>query len=99
MSGPPAMAVAIPWYRKEDWERLLEIFEDSDELHGTFEEWRNDAGQLESRFRSEGLVVQRVYIDPETFAGWCRDNGLRVGASAHSRFASEFAYKTRDSSV
>lgn len=83
-------AAGIPWYRREDWDALKRIFVDPDDLHDTFDEWRKAAGNLESNLRRDGHVVERAYIDPETFPDWCRSRGLNIDARARSQFASEF---------
>lgn len=86
-----AVVVGIPWYRREDWERLMEIFEDADILHDTFEDWRKDAGNTEGSLRRQGQIVVRAYIDPEAFPDWCRAKGVGIDAQARAQFASETA--------
>ena len=32
-------AAGMAWYKRENYTRLLQIFEDSDKLHDTYDEW------------------------------------------------------------
>ena len=85
-------ATGIPWYRREDWDALKRILEDSDKLHDSFDDWRKAAGGLENHLRSQGHVVERAYIDPDTFPDWCRSRGLNVDAHARTEFANSVAF-------
>lgn len=85
--------VGLAWFRREDYPRLLTIFEDAHEMHDTWEEWEKAAKMVEERFKAEGYVVERVYIDPDTFPDWCRKAGVGIVASARSRFTGETVAK------
>ena len=69
-------AVGIPWYRQEDWPALIAIFEDG-LVFDSFEQWLARAEELECQFQRDGYIVERAYIDPDTFPQWCRQNGRR----------------------
>lgn len=85
------MIVGIPWYRRKDWDALLEAFDDSHVLHDTYRQWRRSAQRFEKILQRQGHTVERVYIDPVTFPEWCRSQGRKVDAEARSMFASEVA--------
>ena len=38
-------------------------------------------------FERQGFIVERVYIDPGTFAAWCAKEGLSVGREGRVQFA------------
>jgi len=84
-----AGVVGLAWFRKEDYARLLTIFEDAQDMHDTWEEWEESAKKVEERLKGEQYVVERVNIDPDTFPDWCRRAGIGIVASARSRFAVE----------
>jgi hypothetical protein len=83
-------ACGIAWYHKEDYKKILEVMEDSHKLPGTFKQWLDSANNGIKRFSSEGRIVEKVYIDPETFPDWCRARSMNVDANARMRFANEF---------
>jgi hypothetical protein len=86
----PAEIIAMTWYRREDWERLLTVFADADRLPASYEQWlaRAEAKCLE--YESDGAAVEKVIIDPETFPVWCRKRELKADAEARARFANDF---------
>lgn len=62
---------------------------DADVLPPTFEKWFYRAEQLRGRLKKQGMVVEKVEIDPETFPAWCAARGLNVDAEARNAFANE----------
>jgi hypothetical protein len=83
------VVVAIPWYRREDWGRLKSIVSDAATLHDAFEDWQNEAVNVERRLRREGHQVERVVIDVEAFRAWCIIRGRPTDAAARSEYALE----------
>jgi hypothetical protein len=79
-------ALGISWYRKEDYPRLLSIFEDSDNLPRTFEKWFLQATAFENGVIKSGKRVFRIIIDPNSFPGWCAANKLKVNTHARQLF-------------
>ena len=93
MAGKTVRAIGIPWYREQDWDAIKSVMVDSDKLHGRYEDWLEAAENLENGIRQRGQIVERAYIDPTEFAGWCALRGLNVNADARGKFASELAFK------
>lgn len=86
-------ATGIPWYRREDYARILTVMEDAQLLPETWEDWFKKAKNVRDQLRRKGHVVEQVYIDPDTFPGWCLARGLDVNAKARTAFANEAAYR------
>jgi len=81
-------AVGIPWYRKDDWPALMAIFEDG-AVFDSFEQWQARAEELEREFQRAGHVVERAYLDPDTFPQWCAQAGFGVNREGRGEFAAE----------
>ena len=81
---------AMSWYHRDDYEKLRSIFTDSHVLPKTFEKWLQLAEDGFKNFTRQGLVVEKVYIDPDTFPAWCNARGLNVDAKARVKFANDF---------
>lgn len=84
-------AVGIPWYKRSDYARILEVMEDRDKLPLTFDKWQSKAEQIERQTRTAGKIVARAYIDPDHFVAWCAANGLHIDSHARGMWASEVA--------
>lgn len=88
----------IPWYRQEDFETLKSQFVDGKNLHKTWEDWRNACVTHVAKLERDGLIIERVIIDPIEFMAWCNDNAIAQNSSARGRFAAERAlaqYRSR----
>ena len=83
-------AIGIPWYREEDWGAIRSIMTDAHKLHVSHKDWLKAAEGLEQNIKRSGEIVERAYIDPDEFPGWCAVHGLNVDADGRNRFASEF---------
>jgi hypothetical protein len=57
-------------------------------LESTFEEWLAMAEDTPRNFVNAGVAPEKVMIDPEAFAAWCKTRRKRNNASARARFVS-----------
>jgi len=85
-------AVGVAWYRQEDYAKIRSIMEDHRKLPPTYKQWLKKANKAVESSRAEGLLVEKAYIDPETFPAWCKSRGLNVDAKGRMDFASEAAF-------
>lgn len=89
----PVRAAGIPWYRREDYARILAVMEDAHLLPDTWEDWFKQAKQVRDNLRRQGVIVEQVTLDPDGFAAWCRGRGLHINAQARMVFANEEAHR------
>lgn len=89
MDRLPIKYLAMAWFRREDWDRLLAIFDDPQVMPATYDQWLEKAEAGFRYHKSRGAVVEKIYIDPQTFPDWCQRRGLRVDADARVTFAIE----------
>jgi hypothetical protein len=82
---------AMVWYKEEDWQTLKEMFVDGDMLPATYNEWLQRAEEMKDKAQAEGDAVLKVFIDPQTFPGWCEKKGMEMNAEARSQLAIEVA--------
>lgn len=82
-------ATGMAWYRQEDYAKIKKIMIDHRKLPDTYKQWLKKANQGFEHFTAQGHIVEKVYIDPDTFPDWCATRGLNVDANARIRFASE----------
>ncbi len=79
--------IGIPWYRREDYDRLKDIFEDGAEFQVSYEDWLNASEDAATALSRRQYKVERVTIDPDAFCDWCRKNGRKMDALARTAFA------------
>ncbi len=78
----------IPWYEREDYPALLELFTDSDSAFEIYDEWLKAAKILKKQSESQGMPVVKVRIRPDEFKKWCEEQGMAPDIKARNRFAS-----------
>jgi len=83
------MTVGVAWYYESDYVRLLEMFEDGDKLHRTYDGWLQAASNGLEHLTSTGMIVERVYLIPDEFAAWCAANNKRLDSKARTSFVNE----------
>lgn len=85
-------AQGVPWYRRQDYPRVLEVMEDAHLLPKTFDKWLHLAEKALQKAADRGVVPVKAHIDPESFVTWCRERGLNVNAAARIQFAATVAH-------
>lgn len=82
----PPPAVGAYWVKEEDYPALLNILADSNRMPRTWKEWLKIAEETERGLKAYGHVVMRVYINPNTFPGWCAAHGTSTGRDGRRMF-------------
>jgi len=57
---PSLKTVGIAWYRREDWEKIVEIMEDRANLPRSFSLWLKGAQQALQQIERQGLVAVKA---------------------------------------
>jgi hypothetical protein len=79
----------VAWYRKDQWDKLLSVSTDRDDLEKTFEEWEDAAERKLSQLKAAGQTMDKIEIDVDELVSWCEKKGLPIDQSARARFAAE----------
>jgi len=81
------MVTAAAWYRKAQWDRLLEVSTDRDKLEDTYEEWVETAEDAIRRLRRQGVTIVKVDVDVEELLAWCQAQSRPVDGEARAEYA------------
>jgi hypothetical protein len=72
----------IAYYRKEDWDRHVQLADDRAGLHNCWEDWLESAHQLKWEAESLGFQTQFIIIDLNQLMQYCVANKLpNIGAT------------------
>ena len=82
---------AMVWYKEEDWDKLMELFPDKHLLPPTYKDWLGRAEQMKTQAEASGDMVMKVFIDPETFPAWCKEQGKEMNSEARAELAIQVA--------
>lgn len=76
-------AVGVPWFRREDYDRIRDVCED--ELPATFDEWEKMIqGRYDQRV-SAGMPLEKVMIDPDELVAFAA--GRKIDGSIRAELA------------
>ncbi|HMD87033.1 MAG TPA: hypothetical protein VKO18_20270 [Terriglobia bacterium] len=81
----------VGWYRPEQWQRLLEISVDVDQLEKTHAEWLAFAEKTVKDLERLGVSIIKVDVDVEELQIWSRQQGLPIDGKARAQFISNKA--------
>jgi hypothetical protein len=81
--------VGIAWYEPEQWQRLLEISADRDELEESHQEWVRDVERAIKELNRNGIQCVKVAMDLEQLLAWCQSQNIPVNGEARSRYVAE----------
>ena len=78
--------LGLGWYQPEQWERLLQISDDRNELDDTYEDWKKNANTAIQEVKSSGRHIKKVKINLEDLLSWCNENNIPVNGASRSRY-------------
>ena len=81
-----AMLMGVAWYRRDQWDRLLEISSDRAELEDTYDEWKAVAEENLWNLAQHGYKLCKVEIDVEELLIWCNSQNRAVDGDARTEF-------------
>lgn len=84
-----ARNLALPWYDRQDWTRLHQLFVERDCTPLNYDTWKERALRAERRYRKKGYQVVRVPITPQDLQTWCSKFGRAITLNARHEFAWE----------
>ncbi len=79
--------IVIAWYRPSQWDRLLEISLDADELEKTYQEWITQAEEKIDKMKKIGLNPVKIDVDVEKLKKWCEKVNQPIDGSARVEYA------------
>lgn len=80
------IGVKLAYYRKKDWKRFLNLIDDRESMHDTWNEWHQDFLKLKKELTAKGLEVLEIEIDLDELTNYCKLKGIRNDGKARSQF-------------
>jgi hypothetical protein len=84
--NPSGVVTGIAWYRRDQWTRLRELAVDADKLEESYEDWLAGAQKTLVQMAIAGVRAQRVDIDIDELARWCRADGRPLDSAGRAAF-------------
>jgi hypothetical protein len=87
-NGSPAQAAGLAWYSPESYDRLLELSADRAERDPTYAQWLDSAESALVQLQIMGIPIQKVQLNVDHLAEWCRTHNQRIDRNACSTYVS-----------
>ncbi len=78
--------VALPWYEREDYQRLWDLAHDRSEMPACYEVWHAAAPDVISGWLARGRALQIVNVKPDEFLAWLQNEGLINTAATRLKY-------------
>ena len=81
--------LGIAWYSRKQYEGLLEIATDRDNLEDTYEEWQATAEKMMVELSRPGVLPRKIHIDVDELVSWCKSHNRPVDGAARTIFVAD----------
>lgn len=86
-----AYTVALPWYEREDFDRLWELSDDHYDVPRDYDLWRETALSVVNAWLARGRALQIIAVKPDQLLPWLKENGLPNNADSRRRYVEQLA--------
>ena len=79
----------IAYYKKEDWSRLLQIIDDKESMHDSWNEWHLAYSKAKNELIAKGFQVEDIEINLDELVSYCKAKGAKITGKTRSQFVKE----------
>jgi len=80
--------INLAYYKKEEWDIFLDLIDDQEVMHDTWEEWNKAYQKTKKDLIKEGFDVTDCVVDIDELKDYCLLQGVRIDGKARSQFVS-----------
>ena len=91
---PAVLGIAV--YRKKDWEKLLQISDDMENLEPTWKEWHKNLKNFMVSVKKENknISFKKITINLDDLIEYCIKNKLKINSKNRSKYTTHLMRKT-----
>jgi hypothetical protein len=78
--------LGIAWFKREQWDHLLKVSADREDLEDSYDEWAPMAEKRAEELRQQGYACCKVIVDVEELLSWCNLRNRAVDSEARAEF-------------
>ncbi len=82
------LGIGVAVYRKEDYQEILRLSEDSERMDQSWEEWSQSKKKWERNAIKMGIKGIDIIVLPRELVDFCRSRGLRITGESRAQFTS-----------
>ena len=80
---------SIPYYRKDQYNRLQEVSIDKENFSISYEEMMTITASKHKEMENKGFKVVKIDVDIEELIGWCNSRCVTLNPASRTRFTLE----------
>jgi len=80
------IGIKIAYYRKKDWNRLINMIDDKESMHDNWHDWHKAFEKGKRDLMNQGFEVQDVIINLDELSEYCKLQGIKNDGKARSQF-------------
>jgi len=88
-----AVVMAVATYTRQQWNRLMEVADDRNELESSWEEWKTGHEEAIANLQRQGFEPIEIAVDVDALQEFCRQRGLRNDSGARAEYAAHQAQR------
>ena len=93
------MTVGVTWYRPEEYNTLMAMFEDGADYPPTYEQWLVNANRGLEKLTQQGYKYEKAILGPETFPAFCRQFKMQMNRDGRTAFAANYIRQLEEAGV
>jgi len=78
--------IGIGEYRKKDYQEILKLSEDRQDMNATWEAWKKKRAEAINNFKKLGITTIDILVTPEELVNYCREKGLKINGAARAEY-------------
>ena len=87
--------IGIGVYLKEDYQEILNLSEDRDNLDETWEAWKANKKRAVSQLKKQGLTLIDILVKPRDLVMFCRERGLPINGKSRAEYVQHMTQNLR----
>jgi len=91
-----AVVMAVATYTRQQWNRLMEVADDRDELESSWEEWKAGHEETIALLRRQEFEPIEIAVDVDALQEFCRKRGLRNDSGGRAEYAAYQAQRRQE---
>src|SRR5437016_14121324 len=80
------LIVGLAWFDRKQWQRLIEVVEDRNELDDTYEQCQQSALDAVRMIERQGQKVERVHVEVQSLVTSRKAKGLPVNGKSRAEY-------------
>ena len=80
------IAIKLAYYREKDWMRFINIIDDRESMHNTWDDWYKAFVKTKKDLMAKGFEIIEIVVDIDELIEYCELRRIKNDGKARSQF-------------